>query len=64
MNIVGGMVYALVDGVSNSIPMDGVRVKDTIDGTRNKTGCESSWEIANLIANEGTIVLGGNGVLS
>ena len=64
MNIVGGMVYALVDGVSNSIPMDGVRVKDTIDGTGNKTGCESSWEIANLIANEGTIVLGGNGVLS
>ena len=36
------MVYTLVDGVSNSIPMDGVRFKDTIDGTRNKTGCESS----------------------
>ena len=64
MNIVGGMVYTLVEGVSNSIPMDGVRFRDTTNGIGNKTGCEFAWEITNLIANEGTIVLGGNEVLS
>ena len=64
MNIVGGMVYALVDGVSKSIPMDGVRVRETIHGTDNKMGCEFGWEITSLIADEGTIMLGGNEVLS
>ena len=34
-------MYALVDGVSNSIPMDReVRVRDTTNGIGTKTGCE------------------------
>ena len=59
------MVYALMDGVSNSIPMvEGVRVGATIDGISTKIGYESDWEITNHMMDEGTTMLGGNGVLS